>query len=76
MKLRVAPESNNACTRKARIETDRWISFELREADVVVSVACLSTPTSAGAETSSFPTWEVQRKDEQGWDIARALTNY
>ena len=55
MKLRVAPESNNACTRKARIEIDRWISFELIDSDVVVKVVCLSTPTSAGAETSSFP---------------------
>jgi hypothetical protein len=61
MKLRVAPESNNACKRKARIETDRWINFELVDADVVVNLACLSHPTSAGAEISSFPTWEVQR---------------
>ena len=64
MKLRVAPESTNAWMRKARIETDRWISFELIDSDVVVKVACLSTPTSAGAETSSFPIWEVQRRDE------------
>ena len=54
IKLRVAPESIIACKQEARIETDRWTRFEV-DADVDVRVACLSTPTSAEAETASFP---------------------
>ena len=55
IKLRVAPESSIACKQEARIETDRWTRFEVADADVDFIVACLSTPTSAEAETASFP---------------------
>ena len=62
--MRVAPESIIACKQEARIETDRWTRFEVADADVDFIVACLSTPTSAEAETASFPSEEVHWKDE------------
>ena len=55
MKLSVAPESMSAWTLVdiEEMKTDNLIRFDVV---VDVSVACLNTPTSAGYETTSFPT--------------------
>ena len=55
MKLSVAPESMSAW---ALVDIEEMKTGNLIRFNVVVdaSVACLNTPTSAGYETTSFPT--------------------